>query len=113
MARPKKPIDPDQLKKLAALDCSLEEMASFFNVDQRTLTRRFAQVIRDGRNSGKISLKRKQFEVAMSGSVPMLIWLGKIRLGQRDTTIPDNEADEYTHVTEWGTSVRTTEDSEA
>lgn len=29
-----------------------------------------------------MSLKRKQYEVAMAGNVTMLIWLGKIRLGQ-------------------------------
>jgi hypothetical protein len=30
------------------------------------------------------SLRRKQLQVAMSGSVPMLIWLGKQLLGQTD-----------------------------
>ena len=29
-----------------------------------------------------MSLKRKQWEVAMSGNVTMLIWLGKITVGQ-------------------------------
>ena len=33
-----------------------------------------------------MSLKRKQFTTAMKGSVPMLIWLGKNRLGQKDVS---------------------------
>lgn len=32
----------------------------------------------------KMSLKRKQYDVAMDGSVPLLIWLGKQYLGQKD-----------------------------
>lgn len=33
---------------------------------------------------GDFCLLRKQFELAMKGCVPMLIWLGKQRLGQAD-----------------------------
>jgi hypothetical protein len=90
MARPKKDIDPDQVKKLAAIDCSYSEMASVLNCDEKTLTNRFSQVIKEGRESGCASLKRKQFEIAMSGNVSMLIWLGKIRLKQKDTTEVQN-----------------------
>lgn len=57
-------------------------MAAVLDCDASTLTRRFASVIENGRASGKMSLKRKQWEVAMSGNVTMLIWLGKIQLGQ-------------------------------
>ena len=32
----------------------------------------------------KIALKKKQFDMAMKGNVPMLIWLGKQYLGQMD-----------------------------
>jgi hypothetical protein len=38
-----------------------------------------------------MSLKRKQYEVAMSGNVSMLIWLGKNILGQRDTFPEENQ----------------------
>lgn len=84
MARPKKKIDAEQVKKLAAINCSYAEMAAVLDCDESTLTRRFAQVIKSGREAGKMSLKRKQYEVAMSGNVTMLIWLGKITLGQRE-----------------------------
>lgn len=85
MARPKKVIDPEQVKKLAMINCSLAEMAAVLGCNESTLQRRFAQVIKEGREQGKSSLKKKQFQVAMSGNVSMLIWLGKITLGQVDT----------------------------
>lgn len=82
--RPQKPIDPEQVKKLAAIDCSYAEIAAIVGCDPSTLTRRFAQAIREGRDQGNASLKRKQYERAMGGSDRMLIWLGKQRLGQRE-----------------------------
>lgn len=88
MGRPKLEIDAEQVEKLAAIDCSLAEMASILNCDVKTLTNRFSQVIQKGRDSGKSSLKRKQFEIAMKGNVTMLIWLGKIRLGQQEIKDP-------------------------
>ena len=84
MARPKLDIDPEQVRKLAAIDCSYEEMASILNCDPKTLSNRFSQAIKEGRDHGKMSLKRKQYEVAMGGNTTMLIWLGKQRLGQTD-----------------------------
>jgi IS30 family transposase len=84
MARPKANVDEEEVEKLAAMFCSLEEIASFFNVNTSTIQRRFAQAIGRGRNKGKISLKRKQYLVAMDGNVQMLIWLGKQHLDQKD-----------------------------
>lgn len=84
MARPKAVVDETEVEKLAAMFCSLEEIASFFNVNISTIQRRFAQAIDRGRNKGKISLKRKQYLVAMDGNVQMLIWLGKQHLDQKD-----------------------------
>jgi hypothetical protein len=80
--RPRKKIDPDQVRKLAAIGCSLDEMGSVLNCSADTLGRRFADAIKEGRDNGHMSLKRKQYEIAMSGNVTMLIWLGKIRLQQ-------------------------------
>lgn len=93
MARPKKIVDEDQIMKLAAINCSYAEIAAVVGVDPSTLTRRFAQVIEKGREQGKMSLKRKQYEVAMGGNVSMLIWLGKQILGQRDIPL-DNSGDD-------------------
>jgi len=59
-------------------------MAAVLDCDASTLTRRFAQAIQKGRASGRMSLKRKQWEMAMGGNITMLIWLGKQNLGQTD-----------------------------
>lgn len=84
MARPRKKIDPTQVEKLAAIQCSYSEMAAVLDCNESTLTRRFAQAIKKGREMGRMSMKRKQYEVGMTGNVTMLIWLGKQHLGQSD-----------------------------
>lgn len=84
MARPKKIIDPKQVEELAAIQCSLAEMSAVLRCDKKTLYNRFAAEMAAGRERGKSSLKRKQYEVAMSGNATMLIWLGKQHLEQSD-----------------------------
>lgn len=84
MGRPKIVLDNAQVEQLAAINCSLEEMSAVLDCDISTLTRRFAHVIKKGRERGRMSLKRKQYEVAMGGNVTMLIWLGKQLLDQSD-----------------------------
>ena len=92
MARPRKEIDWEVVRKLCAMQCTGEEIASFIDVDYDTLnatTKRehkmgFSDYFKKHSANGKISLRRKQYEVATSGSVPMLIWLGKQYLDQKD-----------------------------
>ena len=40
--------------------------------------------LKKGRDQGKTSLRRMQWEKAQSGNTTMLIWLGKQMLGQKD-----------------------------
>ena len=82
MARPKLEIDEDQVRKLALIQCTMNEIAAVMKCSVDTLERRFADIIKEGREQGTMSLKRKQYEVAMGGNVTMLIWLGKIVLKQ-------------------------------
>ena len=84
--RPRLELDERQIHELASFNCSLDEIAAVMNCDVKTLTSNYSQVIEKARGTGKQSLKRKQWEVAMSGNVTMLIWLGKIQLGQREQT---------------------------
>lgn len=86
MARPRKKIDAAQVEQLAAIDCSYEEMGAVLGCSPDTLQRRFAAVIERGRANGRASLKRRQFKAAMDGDRTMLVWLGKIRLGQREVS---------------------------
>lgn len=91
--RPKgtgKAIDLEELGKLCAMQCTHNEIASWFNVSPDTIERRaasdpeFRQVMLSSRDRGLISLRRKQYELALSGDRTMLIWLGKQLLGQRE-----------------------------
>lgn len=85
--RPLLQIDSKQVEELASIDCSYAEMAAVLGCNESTLTRRFAQAIENGRARGRSSLKRQQFKLATDGNPTMLIWLGKVRLGQKDTSV--------------------------
>lgn len=101
MARPRKEIDFDQFEKLCALHCTLFEIAGWFGVSEDTIERRvsehygqgFAEVFQQKRSTGRISLRRKMMEVAMSGSVPMLIFMAKNLLGFGDRVITETSAE--------------------
>ena len=85
MARPRKDIDPEQVAKMAAIGCSYAEIAAVMKCDPSTLTRRFAQVIKDGHEKLNASLRRSQYDVGVNKkNATMLIWLGKQYLGQTD-----------------------------
>lgn len=84
MANTKKDINPEQVNKLAAIGCTNKEIADIVGCSHDTLTRRFSEDLEAGRSQGKASLRRKQYELAMSGNAAMLIWLGKQVLGQSE-----------------------------
>lgn len=92
MARPRKEIDPDQFEKLCGLQCTLPEIAGWFNCSEDTIERwckrqygrSFAEAHKTHSQSGKISLRRYQFKLAERNAA-MAIFLGKQYLGQRDT----------------------------
>jgi hypothetical protein len=111
IGRPPAPIDPDLAERLAAMFCTDEEIADFFGVGIRTLQRRkkkaeFRERLSQGRNRGKISLRRLQWMTANSGDrsgVVMQIWLGKQILNQKDRVSnehsgPDGAPIEVSHV---------------
>lgn len=90
--RPRKEIDFNELDKLCGLQCTQEEIAGWFDCSIDTIEARikeahgvsFPEYFAQKRSSGKISLRRKQYETAMSGNPTMLIWLGKQYLAQSD-----------------------------
>jgi len=88
VGRPKIDIDPEQVTRLARLHCTMQEMADFFGCHRDTLHNNFSAEIDKGRSEGNISLRRKQWQMAVEkGNVVMLIWLGKQMLGQRNEII--------------------------
>lgn len=102
MARPKKEIDKTDFEKLCALQCTQEEICSWFDVTDKTLQswckrtykKGFSEVYAKKREKGKISLRRAQFRLAEKNAA-MAIFLGKNYLGQTDrqeqivTTVED------------------------
>lgn len=92
MARPRKIIEKKGFEKLCELQCTRDEICGFFEVDDMTLNKwcketygkTFSAVYGEKRASGKISLRRRQFNLAETNAT-MAIWLGKQWLGQTDT----------------------------
>lgn len=93
MARPRKEIDFEQFKKLCGLQCTLAEIAGFFDCSEdtvknwckRELKLTFAEAFKAYSMTGKISLRRSQFELAKKNAA-MAIWLGRNYLGQKDAS---------------------------
>ena len=100
MGRPKIPINEDEFKKLCKIQCTLLEIASFFdccddtinNWCKETYGETFSVVYKRFSASGKISLRRYQFKLA-ENNVTMAIWLGKQWLGQRDEVDMNHNVD--------------------
>ncbi len=91
--QPKKILDEAILLKMAAEDCTVSEIASELDCHRDTIYANYSDILKKGREQGNCSLKRKLFELAMTGCVPLLIWLSKQRLGYRD-----KQPDEATQV---------------
>ena len=91
MARPKKEIDYEAVEKLASIQCTQEEIATFLNLSVRTLQRdeEFCRLYKKGQENGKMSLRRIQFKLAEKNT-SMAIFLGKQYLGQKDVIETDN-----------------------
>lgn len=84
--RPKFVIDYELIKKLALIQCTIEEIANFIECSTKTLERdkEFCRVYKKHMDEGRMSLRRKQWRAAEEGNTTMLVWLGKQYLGQKD-----------------------------
>ena len=91
MARPRKEIKQKEFENLCGIQCTKLEICAFFDVTDKTLESwckrtyhaGFSEVFSQKRGMGKISLRRKQWQLAEK-SASMAIWLGKQYLDQRD-----------------------------
>ena len=93
--RPKFVFDEDKLadiKDLASEGATLEEISKAVGCAKSTIcaNQSAMDAYHDGQNDMKISLRPWQFMQAKSGNVQMLIWLGKIVLGQKEKTEIEN-----------------------
>jgi len=95
--RPVTPIDIELVQKLAQIHCTKREIASIVGCHVETLDHeRFSEVLQKGFDEGKMSLKRKMFEVAMKGNCAMLIWLSKQHLGMKERSAEEINQANYT-----------------
>lgn len=90
--RPRIKIIKDDFERLCGLFCTLDDVSGWFKCSpdtierwvKRTYKETFADILKRYSSSAKVSLRRKQLELANRGSVPLLIWLGKQHLNQKD-----------------------------
>lgn len=109
--RPELPIDPEQVKSMAMIGCTMDEMATVLKCSVDTLERKFSGLIAENRDKGKMSLRRLQFRIAQGApaewtraadgtmvqakpaqfpNAQMAIHLGKHWLGQKDAGPTNN-----------------------
>ena len=99
VGRPKAIIDWQKVGQMCEAGCSAVGIAATFGIDESTLWKacerdnniNFSEFSQQKRAKGDELLRMKQFSTAMSGNVPMQIWLGKNRLGQSDKTETKSE----------------------
>ncbi len=90
--RPRLEFDMKILEGMATIMCTAEECAAVLGVSEDTIDRRlheetgagFAEFRKKHGDTGRRSLRRAQFDLAIGGHATMLIWLGKQWLGQED-----------------------------
>ena len=96
--RPRKEIDQTYFEGLCEIQCTLEEISSVLKVSEDTVERwckrtyelGFADAYKKFSATGKTSLRRSQFNVALQGNPTLLIWLGKQYLGQTDKPLDES-----------------------
>lgn len=92
IGRPPVEINAEELKRLAALQHTVEELAFFFKVSSRTMKRKLKdpelrRAYDEGKAGGKAALRRLQWrhaQMANGAGVNMTIHLSKHWLGETD-----------------------------
>jgi len=84
MAPKPKELSEKTIFSLAQVGCTEEEIALHLGCSVDTIQRRYAAVLKKGRAELRMSLRRSQVKKALEGDNTMLIWLGKIILGQKE-----------------------------
>lgn len=91
-----KEINYDEVLRLAAIQCTEEEIAHVLDYTPDGFRRRklrdpeLVGALQKGREKGRASLRRVQWEAAQAGDRTMMVWLGKQYLGQRDKQEVEN-----------------------
>ena len=96
MPRKRIEVDPEQVRALARLGCTWDEIAGVLKIARGTFTlrmkeKKYRDAYDQGVAEGDVSLRRAQYDSAMKGKTGMLVWLGKNRLNQTDRVETKNE----------------------
>ncbi|HPY84849.1 MAG TPA: hypothetical protein PLS20_07420 [Ruminococcus flavefaciens] len=106
MGRPRKEINETEFAKLCRIQCTLVEIADFFDCSEDTIQNwvkrnytddegnpiTFSALYKRLSAGGKRSLRRYQFDLAKTNAT-MAIWLGKQWLNQKDSPQAEDTAD--------------------
>jgi hypothetical protein len=92
MGAPEIKINWELVEDLLGIQCTKVEVCDILKISDDTISRRcksefgltYAEYSDQKGSKGRVSLRRKQYELAMSGDRVMLIWLGKQYLKQSD-----------------------------
>lgn len=78
-------IKRQEVYDMAAVGCTIDEIAYCLKVDPSTILRNFGDAHKEGHSFMCYQLRKKQIDMALKGNATMLIFLGKSYLGQFDT----------------------------
>src|SRR5580692_10785884 len=95
MSRPEKPINWERVDELLEAGCHGTEIAAFYSMHPNTFYDRvvakynmsFTEYSCEKNSRGNALLRETQYLKALKKDNVMMIWLGKQRLGQRETPI--------------------------
>lgn len=84
--RPRLVVDLDEVRELASEGNTQEDIARVLGFSASTFKKRkdINQAYKQGMAELRTSLRHWQVAAAKSGNVQMLVWLGKILLGQKE-----------------------------
>jgi hypothetical protein len=85
-------VDPNEVRKLAALGCKNKDIANFFGVTEDAISSNFAAELVKGREEVKISLRRAMLENAcVKHNAAVQIFLAKNMLGMTDNPLDTDD----------------------
>lgn len=94
------PIDEKVVEAMAFGGALNIEIADYLSISVDTLTRRCNNLLVKARAHAKIKLRQRQMAAAMAGDKTMLVWLGKVVLGQKETTVTETRSLDFEKMTD-------------
>ena len=95
-------LDVDDIRELASEGNTIEDIATLLGVSNEVINSNdeYKNAYEMGLCDMRATLRHSQFQSAKSGNTTMLVWLGKVILGQREETVStlklEREDDELT-----------------